>query len=229
MTKTLFPVLALCFALNASADPLNRPEGLRVQISGQAAREVANDLLAVTLSAEKEAETREQAYSAGAAASKQGAEAFRGNPAILVRSSHFAIHPVFDKKGSERAYRYRYSVRLESRDFAALLKLAGSVAGQYAVESLQFMISPELRRNTEAQLMTEVVKDIRTKAAQLQGELGVARLQLAEIDYTPGASIPQPRHLAMPMRAAAAPIEELSLDSGVGRIEIGARAVLQSR
>lgn len=233
MKKTIFAVLAICFTGAAMAEAPAKAGEIRVQIAGQAAREVANDLLAVTLVAEREAETREQAYAAGVAASQKGADFFRKQTEIQVRGSNFYISPVYEKNGQERAFRARYSVRLESRDFQALLKLVGSVADQYSVAGLNFMVSPELRRSTEAQLMTDVVKDIRAKAAALQAELGVARLQLAEIDYAPVAAPVMLRSFAAPAPAAvaisSAKVDTLAADNGVSRIEIGARAVLRGQ
>ncbi|MCM2248946.1 SIMPL domain-containing protein, partial [Klebsiella pneumoniae] len=76
----------------------------------------------------------------------------------------FTIHPNTDRNGKISTWRGRSEIQLKSKDFAAVSKLAGELAGQMQVQNVAFSLSREARMAAEQKLADQAVAAFRDKA-----------------------------------------------------------------
>jgi predicted secreted protein len=185
----------------------------RVAFSVSADSEVANDTLVAVLAAQRD----------GPSPRKLGAEVNQAMawalarakevPVVQAQTLDYRTQPVY-QKGTTSGWRVTQSLRLESRDTAALADLVGALQEQLVVQRIDYEVSRERRKTAEEQLIAEAIAGFETRARQVAEGLKRRAWRLVRLDLnTGGGPMPMPRMKAMAAVADAAPPAALEAGS----------------
>jgi predicted secreted protein len=198
-----------------------------IDFSVQARREVGNDLMQATLFAESVGSNPGEL---AAAVNKRVAAAVaqaKAAPGVTVESGNYHSWATY-QKGKQDGWRTRAELRLESRDFAVLAGLIGKLqAGDVQLAGMQFLISPALRSQVEAELTKEALAAFQARADLVRQSLAAQASKIVTLHLdaqTP--QIPRPMFRAKAMAAmeeAVAPPAE----AGTSEIVITASGTVQ--
>jgi predicted secreted protein len=230
---TLRTVLALAAGLVASttlAQP-QRPEppGFnQVDLQAEVSREIPNDLMLASMHAEANdasaAKVADQLNRLTADALKEAA-AFK---TVKARSGFNQTFPMYDRANRLTGWRGRAEIRLESKDFAAMANLIGKLQSTMQLGSVSFTVSPELRRQTENDLITEAVAAFRARADIATKALGGSSYRIRRIGINTGGMFPQPRPMAAQARVAApAEVTPPTFEGGTSTVQVSANGSIQ--
>ena len=218
--------LACWLAAPAGAEG-DRPER-RVGFSVERSREVANDQVTAVLSVTHEdpsaAEVaarinRDMAWALGLAKAKSG---------VRAESGGYSTQPWNDpKRGSLRHWRGVQQLVLESGDVGAVTALVGELQAKLQLESLGFSVSPERRREVEAELVAEVIAAFRARAALVQQSFGAAGHRLVEVQISTGGGMPVPVARMRMMAAEADAMAGPAVEGGTSRIDVAAHGSIE--
>ena len=200
----------------------------RINLSVSAEQEVGNDVLIAVLYAERSG--GEQALLADEVnrAVRDALDNVAEVPAVSARTLGYNTWPQYSNQVL-RGWRVRQTVRLESRDSAALSDLLGTLQQTLALESLGYQVSTQAREQAESGLIARALAAFRARADLVAGEMGRSGYRVVHIDVNTSGGVPRPmlmRGGAVAMKAAdAAPpalaAGEQTLTVGVsGSIEL---------
>jgi predicted secreted protein len=172
---------AVC-ATAAFAQPPIEPRFNQVDLQAEVAREVQNDLMNASLYVEagdpSAAKVADQLNRVSAEALKTAGE-FK---AVRARSGYTQTYPVYDRANKLSGWRGRSEIRLESKDVQAMAGLIGRLQSTMQLGGVSFTVSPELRRQTENDLITDAVAAFRARGHRDQGD---RRPQLQDPPHRP--------------------------------------------
>jgi predicted secreted protein len=224
-------LLALAAGLVASAALAQTQPEPRNQIELQAdvSREIQNDLMLASMHAEANdpvaAKVADQLNRLAADALRTAGD-FK---TVKARSGFNQTFPVYDRNGKLTGWRGRAEVRLESKDFAAVASLIGKLQSSMQLGGVTFTVSPELRRQTENDLITEAVAAFRSRADIATKAIGGRSYQIRRIGINTGGMFPPPRPMVAQARAAAAPAEVTppTFEGGTSTVQVTASGGIQ--
>lgn len=214
MFKTFFPERILwLLALSAFMQPLFAEDQTltydRINLSVSASDEVENDTLVAMLFAQKEgndaARLAKEVNGDVAWALKLAEEA----TGIKAQTLDYQTNPIY-RNQTLTGWRVRQSLRLESRDAAALSELIGTLQKRLEVGHIGYSVSEERRKQAEDRLIAEALAAFSQRAALIAGQLQRPGYRLVQMDINTGADIYRPqlaRAAAMEMSGAAPPLE----------------------
>ncbi|MGL6070388.1 SIMPL domain-containing protein [Craterilacuibacter sp.] len=184
--KTLLCTLALL----CSAMPPALAEGISLNLSASAERELPNDELVAQLY------TEEKAGSPGALAeqlNRQLARALSASkdfPTIQTRNSGYSSWPSYDKAGKIQGWSGRATIQLQSRNMAQAGELISRLQRFMLLANMDFRVSSAARREAEQQLIPQAITDLRTQAKIAAQALGKNTIAVRELNL--GQSAPPP-------------------------------------
>jgi predicted secreted protein len=230
---TFRPLLALgavLAAFAAAAQPqLEPPRYNQVDLQAEVSREVQNDLMTAGLYAEANdasaARVADQLNRSTADALKIAGE-FKS---VKTRSGFTNTFPVYDRAGKLTGWRGRSEIRLESKDFAAMANLIGKLQSSMQLGNVGFTVSPELRRQTENELITEAVAAFRSRAEIAAKAIGGKSYKIRRIGINTGGMFPGPRPMmAERAVAAAAPaVAPPAFEGGTSMVQVTANGSVE--
>ena len=198
-----------------------------IDLQTEITRDVQNDQIVASMYAELQ-ETNPAALQN--ALNKIAAEAHKaagGFGSVKVRTGSNQTYPVYDRNNKLIAWRGRSELRIESKDFPAVAKLIAQLQSSMQLGGVSFAVSPELRRQTEQEMLREAVQSFRERADILTQALGGKAYRLRKLSVQTSASVP-PRPM-MTMRAAKADMEsyEPVLEGGTSQVNVGAVGTIE--
>ena len=206
--QTLRTLVMLCAVGAAAAQPPTSPPQNTVQLSASAAVEVPQDLLAMTLSTQREggdaAQVQAQLKTALDAALTEARKA--AEPGRMgVRTGQFHLSPRYGKDGKLSGWLGSAELVLEGSDMARIAATAGRLS-TLTVAQVGFGLSREQRQRAEAEVQAQAIARFRDKASEIAKAFGFAGYGLREVAVNANDQGPQPmpRMLAMEARAAMA-------------------------
>lgn len=153
----------------------------RVDFQVEAAREVANDLLIVNLSADiqdkQPAQVAQQLNTALNDALKRAA-AFT---TVKASSGNQNTSPVYGKNNQISAWRGHGQIHLESRDFRAASELIMQLQGALQVTGLQFTIAPDTRLQIENRLINDAIAAFQGRAGDIRATMGAKSYKIVHL------------------------------------------------
>lgn len=204
MTRHL--LLAAALLLRAAPAMAGPPEGepTVLHLTQSAETRLTRDVLHVELRAEKTAadpQTVEAAINQAMAKALARAKQAQG---VEVETGSYSVYRI----ESQGQWSGNETLFLSSGDSDALLKLAGTLQGQGLVMSnLGYEASPKTVGSAEDTLTAEALAGLAKRAETIAGDLHLTVLGYRDLNVsnaqTPG---PQPRFMAAPGMAAAAPM-----------------------
>lgn len=199
LAATLLSTTALAASAQAGPAPAERwspPAGV-LSLSAQAATDVATDVVRLTLAAEQEGAEPGAISSSLSAKTQVVLAQARRVSGVEAESGGFQIHPTTDRNGRITAWRGRSEITLQSRDFAAVSRLAGELASQMQVQNIGFSLSREARQSAENKLAEQAVASFREKAKHTTSLFGYTGYSIRDVQLSEsGAVMPMPRMFA---------------------------------
>ncbi|RZL03387.1 MAG: DUF541 domain-containing protein [Rubrivivax sp.] len=204
----------------AQAEPLHANV---VSFQATATQEVTQDLLAVTLQANREgaqaAEVQsglKQALDAALTEAKRSAQP----GAMDVRTGYFSINPRYGNNGRINGWQGTAQLVLEGTDTTRISQTAGKL-NQLNVVNVNYGLSRALREKHESALTAEAITRFRSRAGELAKNFGFTNYSLGEVNVQTGEPGFEGRPMMMAMRAKAADAQAaLPVEPGKGVLTV---------
>jgi len=233
-TRLIATAALLACTVAASAQSAAPPETRNVvQLTATGTVEVQQDLLVVTLSANKEGSDAaavqtqlKQALDAALTEAKRSAQ-----PGQLdLRTGPFGLYPRYAKDGKVNGWQGRAELVMEGRDFSRITTTAGKIQSM-AISQVAFALSREARAKVDTDAQTQAIEQFKSRAAELTKGFGFANYGLREVavnsnEMSPG---PRPRMMAMEAKASSFSDSAVPVEAGKAQVVVTVSGSVQMR
>ncbi|UTH74599.1 SIMPL domain-containing protein [Chromobacterium sp. IIBBL 290-4] len=195
----------LCSIL-ALAAPLAFADGIQLNLSANAQREVANDQISASLYVQQ---SNSQAAVLADKLNKitaNGLAIGRNYGKVQLSTGSYNTWPSYDKNGKISGWQGRAEINLKSRDFAQAAELIAKLQQTMLLEGVQFGVSDEARRAAEQSMIPEAIANLKQQAEVAAKALDKSVVDIRQLDI--GQQNHSFRPPVMMMKAAAAPAAE---------------------
>lgn len=217
--------LALALTLGAHAAQAEPPRQNLVSFQASATQELTQDLLLITLQANKEgsqaAEVQaglKQLLDTALAEARKAAQA----GAMEVRTGGFTVQPRYNNTGRVNGWQGSAQVILEGTDIARISQTAGKL-NQLNVVNVGYGLSRAVREQQESNLTRQAIERFRARAAQIASQFGYKGYTLGEISVSstePGFEGRPPVLMAMRAKTAEFADAPLPVEPGKGLLQV---------
>jgi len=177
----------------------------RAAFSVSASSEVANDTVTAVLAAQRDGPTSRKLGAVVNQAMAWALARAKEVPSVQAQTLDYRTQPIY-QKGAMSGWRVTQSLRLESRDTAALADLVGTLQEQLVVQQIDYEVSRERRKPAEDQLIAEAIAGFEARAKRVAEGLKRRGWRLVRLDLnTGGGPMPMPHMRTMAAVAEAAP------------------------
>ncbi len=216
-TLALVAILFLNAALAASDDGATI-----LQITAHAEREVANDLMTVSMKAERRSAEVSQATSEVNRIMRDALEQTRGIQSIDARTQGYSTSPFYDRDRTRTdpvAWQVTQMLELRGKNFEQLTALAAKLQDLgLAIANIQFSISEEIRQAQRQELLLEAIRKWQHTAQTMGAALGASHVLPKQITlHDDGLAPPWPE---LAMRTADADITSPALEAGHSTLRV---------
>jgi predicted secreted protein len=150
----------------------------------------------------------------------------KGAPAVRVKSGGYATHPVH-QDGKLRRWRASQDLVLESADIDAVTDLVGKLQSELQLRSIGFSISPERRRATEDELISEALDVFKARAEIVRENLGASHYEIVQLSIGAQGG-PPVRPVFAEARAMGSPsVAPPALEGGTSRLSIHVNGTIE--
>jgi len=211
----------------ATAQAQDRADALfnLVNLSAQAEREVANDMLAAVMVVDAEGSDPAALAETVNRTMREALRIAQAYRSVKSRSLNYQTLPVYDKSRIVR-WRVRQELRLESADFAQASELIGKLQASMLVASLAVGLSGETRRQAENGLIAEAIAAFHERAAIVRDAQKSKGYRVKELQVGTGGA--QPRLYAAPRAAmASASIAPPAVEPGASVLQVTVSGTVQ--
>lgn len=195
--------------MSVFAQQTSNRESLNVaQLSANGSVEVQQDLLAISMSTNREAadanvvQTQlKTALDTALTEAKKTAQTGQ----LDVRTGNFSLYPRYGKDGKINGWQGSSELVLEGKDFARISAAAGKIQ-TLTVANVVFSLSREQRAKAEGSAQSIAIERFKVKAGEIAKGFGFASYALREVSVNAADQgyVPRPRVMAMEMKAASA-------------------------
>jgi predicted secreted protein len=148
--------------------------------------------------------------------------------AVKARSGYVQTYPVYDRANKLTGWRGRTEIRLESKDTQAMAALIGKLQSTMQLGGISFTVSPELRRQTENELITDGVAAFRARADIATKALGGQSYKIRRVGLNTGGFAPGPRPMAAArMAPQAAEVAPPVFEAGTSMVNVVAAGTVE--
>lgn len=141
---------------------------------------------------------------------------------VRPRSGGYQTYPVYDDKKIVR-WRGRQELQLESGDVDRLSQLIGGLQARLQVQSLQFSVSADKRRDVESALIEEVLAAFQQRAELIRKSLGASAYRLMDMTvHTGGTQRPVPLRAEKMASVSRAAVSTPAMERGTTRVSVQA-------
>lgn len=204
--------------------------GTNIELSAEASRPAANDMVRATIYAEASGNNPADLARKVNQEITEALKVIKAKPGITVKSGHQNTYPIYGQNQKIENWRMHSELVLESRDPTAVSELLGRLQQmRLAVSNLSQLPAPETRQQVEDEATRDAIKAFQKRATVVAAALGKPyKIKQMSIQQNGGAQPPMPM-----MRAArgvvmaadvAAPLEageSLVTTTISGQIELG--------
>jgi len=230
MTRTpLLAIALLCGTALAQAQTLPPPQNV-LQLSASATTEVPQDLLAITVSVQREGgdatavqSQLKQVLDAALAEARKAAR-----PGQLdVRTGSFGVYPRYSPKGGVNGWQGRADLVLEGRDMPAISQLAGRMSGM-AVASVAYGLTRETREKVEGDVAAQAIGRFKARAESYARQFGFGGYSIREVNVGQAdAAFQQGMPRVRAMSAAMASDEAVPVEAGKANVTVTVNGSVQ--
>lgn len=208
----------------------DEPRYNQISLRAEASKEVARDLMVVTLYSEAQNSDPAKLANEITTTLNKALEQARQVKGVKISQGSRNAYPIYDDKGQKiTGWRERAEVRLESADFPALSKLTGKLLQQLKMGGMDFAIAPATRKASEDALLKDAVDAFKARAQIATEALGgkgykVVSLNLNSSGYPqPYARAPMMMKASMDAEGAAAP----QVEAGTSEVSVNADGTIE--
>lgn len=197
----------------------------RVSLQATASAEVDNDILEATLSVHREGSNPSLLSDAVNADIRWAIAEAKKVSVVTVQTLGYQTNPIYQQQRLS-GWRVRQSLRLESRDIAALSQLIGKLQERLAVGQVGYRISPQRRNAVEEKLVVEAIDRFKKRAALVAKEIGRNRYRLVSMNINTRGGPAQPvarAQVSMMTESRGAP----SFEAGVQTLQVSISGVIE--
>ncbi len=201
--------------------------GPQIELTGEASREVANDLMTATLVIDA---SDANAASLASLLNRTTADALRTAAdfrEVRARSGGSQTYPMYDRQNKQTGWRGRAEVRLESRDFQQMAQLVARLQSTMQLAGISFSVSPEARRQAENDLINEAVAAFRARADIATKAVGARGYRVKRLAINTGGAVPVPRPMARMSPAAAEAVSAPAFEGGTSQVQVSAQGLVE--
>lgn len=210
-----------------SAQPVAEERNV-IELQAEAQREVANDLLNAVLYVEASDADAARLASQLNRASGDALKLAADFKAVRARSGASQTYPVYDRNQKLTGWRGRSEIRLESRDFEAAARLIARLQAGMQLASVSFSVSPQLRKDTENEIIAEAIQAFRARAEIVRQALGGQRHVLQRVQIGTAGAAPPPRPMMRALaQSASAEVVAPQFEGGVSTITVSVSGVVR--
>ena len=220
-TVTLLTGMLLCTVAGA---------GTTVDLTAEASRPAANDMVRATVFAEASGSNPGELARRVNQDITEGLKVIKARPGISVKSGRQSTFPVYSQNQKIESWRVRSELILESRDAAAVSELLGQLQQmRLAVSDVNQLPTPETRRKVEDEATREAIAAFRQRAAVVAEVLGkpytIRHLSIHQSGQMPPMPMPRAGRAMVAEMAAAPPVpmeagESLVTTTVSGQVEV---------
>ena len=203
--------------------------GTTVDLTAEASRPAANDMVRATVFAEASGSNPAELARRVNQDIAEGLKVIKARPGVAVKSGRQSTFPVYSQNQKIESWRIRSELILESRDAAAVSELLGQLQQmRLAISDVSQLPTPETRRKVEDEATREAIAAFRQRAAVVAEVLGKSyKIHHLSIQQS-GQMPPMPMlraSRAMAAEAAAPPVpmeagESLVTTTVSGQVEV---------
>lgn len=202
--------------------------GTTVDLTAEASRPAANDMVRATVFAEASGNNPADLARRVNQDIAEGLKVIKSKPGIAVKSGRQSTFPVYGQGQKIDGWRMHSELVLESRDAAAVSELLGQLQQmRLAVSGVSQLPTPETRRKVEDEATREAIGAFRQRAAVVAEVFGkpytIRHLSIQQSGQMPPMPMLRASRAAMAADAAPPPLEagESLLTTNVsGQIEL---------
>ena len=232
ITRRGAAAVALSCGMLASLPALaaDEPRYNQVSLRAEVSKEVARDLMVVTLYSEAQNTDPGKLAKQITETMNKAVQQSRQVKDVKISQGSRNSYPVYDSKGQKiTGWRERAELRLESGDFPALSKLTGELLQQLKMGGMDFAIAPATRKASEDALIKDAVDAFKARAQIATEALGgkgykVVSLNLNSSGY-PQPYMRAPMMMKASMDAEAAPSPQV--EAGTTQVSVNADGTIE--
>ena len=186
--------------------------GTTVDLSAEASRPAANDMVRATVFAEASGSNPAELARRVNQDIAEGLKTIKGKAGVSVKSGHQNTFPVYAQNQKIESWRMHSELVLESRDAAAVSELLGQLQQmRLAIGSVSQLPAPETRRKVEDEATRDAIGAFRQRAAVVADVLGkpykIRHLNIQQSGQMPPMPIMRASRAAMAAEAVPPPLE----------------------
>lgn len=229
LRKAILP-LALAGIAPAALAQLYPPPQNVLQLSASATQEVQQDMLSITLSAQREGPdagaVQSQLKQALEAALAEARKAVRAGQ-LDVRTGSFSVYPRYAPKGGITGWQGRADLVIEGRDLPAISQLAGRLSG-LTVSAVSHGLARETREKVEAEVAAQAIARFKARAEAHAKAFGFGSYSIREVNVGQAdAAMPAPMYRARAMASAAPGEEAVPVEAGKANVTVSVSGSVQ--
>jgi predicted secreted protein len=192
----------------------------RISFTEEAGTEVENDLLVAVMSVEREGSRSDLLAAEVNRIIESAVQKVKPVSEIKLQTLSYRTHAIY-KKSEIRGWRVHQSMRLESRDSKLLGKVIADLQKTLNVQSINYQISDERRRQHTDRLIEQALERFQSRAAKITQALGKIGHRIVKISVNTGQPKTIPRYGQM--RAKSMSIKDSSpvqIEAGTQRLNV---------
>jgi len=228
MVRSFFRRLGLlsCLLMACTAHAGDKLHYNVISLQVTAEREVTNDLMMVSLTAQHEHKQSSQAASAVNLDTQWALDLVKKYPSVKASTRNYSTQPRYDDRRIV-GWIVRQQVFLESEDFEQLAELSTSLQKKLQIDQMGFRPTRATRLAMENALTKEALKAFQAKADLIAEGLGQEEYEVVEINLGGGQRhYPVMRHKADMMMSARAE-SSVAVEAGTSKVQVTASGRIQ--
>jgi predicted secreted protein len=230
--KKFIPIICVISLLStpfayaeSGEDKVKEVVGTFVSLSASDQKKVEQDLLVASLRIELDNKDARKVQDEINKAMQKAMDIAKAEPSIKVSTGNYYVYsydpnpsptPLSREDQQKRmVWKGSQTIDLQSKDSQKILEIVGKIqdAG-FAMNGLNYMLSPELAEAQKDELLVGALKKIKTKAELISKTLGKSGYDIVEVNID-GSYMPQPQPVMMMARSAKMEMASDSMSSPV--------------
>jgi len=209
----------------------DEPRYNQVSLRAEVSKEVARDLMVVTLYTEAQDNDPGKLAKQVTDVMNKAVQQARTVKDVKISQGSRNSYPVYDNKGQKiNGWRERAELRLESADFPALSKLTGELLQDLKMGGMDFSIAPTTRKTSEDALLKEAVDAFKARAQLATEALGGSGYKVVNLNLN-SSGYPRPYLRSAPMAMKAMSTDEAApspdVEAGTSEVSMNADGMIE--
>jgi predicted secreted protein len=225
--------LVLSCGLLASLPALaaDEPRFNQVSLRAEVSKEVARDLMVVTLYSEAQNTDPGKLAKQITETMNKAVQQARQVKDVKISQGSRNSYPVYDSKGQKiTGWRERAELRLEGADFPALSQLTADLLQDLKMGGMDFSIAPATRKASEDELLKDAVNAFKARAQLATEALGGKGYKVVSLNLN-SSGYPRPYLRSAPMAMKAMAADEAApapdIEAGTSEVSMNADGLIE--